>query len=173
MNKFLIILIFITSSAFAKNVTVIGTHEYSEDISTKKGCEWAKKDALIKAEQEFEGKKFLSEETEMCNEVKGKTRCVRNKLFLSESSALITNINEINKEVDPIKIEGSNKEHYICKITLNVDVEKLSNNLDSSYDFNISLNRLNFEEGDNLKIDIKLSKPVYLNIFQLLPYEKK
>ena len=149
MNKFLIILIFITSSAFAKNVTVIGTHEYSEDISTKKGCEWAKKDALIKAEQEFEGKKFLSEETEMCNEVKGKTRCVRNKLFLSESSALITNINEINKEVVLIGKQGGKS----------IRVEEISNWADTiPYEILTNLNEriprvyINWQKLEKIKL---------------------
>ena len=174
MNKYLIILIFITCSAFAETVTVTGTHTYSENVSTKDGCDWARKDAFIKAkEQALGGKKFRSEETEMCNEVDGKTSCVRNKLFLSESIGEITDYDEIKKETDEINLEGSNEEFYICKITIKANVEKLSETLDSSYDFNISFNRLNFREGENLKIDIKLSKPIYLNIFQWVPYENK
>ena len=31
----------------------------------------------------------------------------------------------------------------------------------------------NFRDGEKLKIDIVLNKPIYLTIFQILPYEKK
>ena len=35
------------------------------------------------------------------------------------------------------------------------------------------LNEKNFKEGDELKIELILNKPLYISIFQILPYEKK
>jgi hypothetical protein len=35
------------------------------------------------------------------------------------------------------------------------------------------LNEYNFRDGDNLTIDVELNKPMYLTIFQILPYEDK
>ena len=39
--------------------------------------------------------------------------------------------------------------------------------------FNVKLNEKNFRDGEELKINIELNKPIYLTIFQILPYEKK
>ena len=31
----------------------------------------------------------------------------------------------------------------------------------------------NFKEGDILKIDLLLNRPLHINVFQILPYEKR
>ena len=173
MNKFLIILFFITGSAFAEIVTVTGEHQHLRDISIKEGCDWAKKDALSKAKEKVLGLKIFSEENEMCNAVDGKSNCVRNQLFLSETLGHITAVDVIKSEESEEKFDNSENKIYVCRITIKANVEKRSNTLDASYDFGIALNNLAFREEEELEIDINLTKPVFLNIFQWLPYENK
>ena len=173
MNKFLIILFIITGSAFAEIVTVTGEHRHLRDISIKDGCDWAKKDALSKAKEKVLGLKIFSEENEMCNAVDGKSNCVRNQLFLSETLGHITAVDVIKSEESEEKFDNSENKIYVCRITIKANVEKRSNTLDASYDFGIALNNLAFREEEELKIDINLTKPVFLNIFQWLPYENK
>ena len=69
--------------------------------------------------------------------------------------------------------ENSDEETYMCKIKIQTEVIKTAQTLDSSFDFNAKLNEKNFKDGDHLKIDLILNKPIYVTIFQLLPYENK
>ena len=69
--------------------------------------------------------------------------------------------------------KNSNEEIYICEIRFQANVVKNTQLLDPSFDFNVKLNEKNFRDGEELKIDIELNKPIYLSIFQILPYEKK
>ena len=79
----------------------------------------------------------------------------------------------LEKDILIQKIENSDEQSYICKIKIQAEVIKTAQTLDNSFDFNVKLNEKNFKEGDELKIDLILSKPIYLNIFQILPYETK
>ena len=65
----------------------------------------------------------------------------------------------------------ADEEAYICKLDQRQCYKK-SNILDSSFDINVKLNEKNFKDDDKLEIDIQLTNPVYLNIFNVFPYEK-
>ena len=160
-------------SAYAEMVTVTGVARHFEDTSIKEGCELAKKHAFSKAKEKVLGLKIYSEETEMCSEIDGETNCVRNQLFLSDTLGHITNFKIIDTNKNITKIENSDENVHVCEITLEANVEKRLETLDSSYDFGIQINNLKFQENDSLTIDITLTKPIFLNIFQWLPYEKE
>ena len=53
------------------------------------------------------------------------------------------------------------------------NVTENNQSLDHSFDFNVKLNEKNFRDGERLKINILINKPVYLTIFQFQPYEEK
>jgi len=161
------------SYAYAEKITVTGEAIHFEDTSIKEGCEIAKKDALSKAKEKVLGLKIYSEESEMCSEIDGETNCIRNQLFLSDTLGHITNYKIIDKNKSTRKIENSDEDAYVCSITLEANVEERLETLDSSYDFGIQINNLKFQENDSLTIDITLTKPIFLNIFQWLPYEKE
>jgi len=111
---------------------------------------------------------------ENCSEVDGKTSCERNQFFLSSFNGEISNTIPIGKpEIASQQIDNSDERIYICKIKIQATVKKNIELLDTSFDFNVKLNEKNFREGENLKIDIELNKPLYLSIFQILPYEEK
>ena len=69
-------------------------------------------------------------------------------------------------------IDEENKRYY-CLIKIRANVKKTTNTLDASFDFNVKLNQKNFRDGEELKIDINVNKPIYLTIYQWLPYEEK
>ena len=144
---------------------------YGGGISRNEGCGLAKEKAKLKALEKVLGQKISSEETEFCSEVDGKTTCERNQFFLSQFNGDITALDELSQKVTTETI-GSD-EVYICKILIRANVVKKSNILDVSFDINVKLNEKNFKDGEELKIDIELTNPVYLTIFNVFPYEKK
>jgi len=173
MKRFLIIFFFLTFTASAEVVITEGNYIYTGNISENEACSLAKERAKLKALEKVIGQKISSEEMENCSEVDGKTSCERNQFFLSSFNGEITKLKPLGKEILTQKIENSDEQSYICKIKIQTEVTKTIQTLDNSFDFNVKLNEKNFKEGDELKIDLILSKPIYLNIFQILPYETK
>ena len=173
MKKFLIIFFFLTFTASAEEVITEGNYIYTGNISENEACSLAKERAKLKALEKVIGQKISSEEMENCSEVDGKTSCERNQFFLSSFNGEITKLKELKKDILIQKIENSDEQTYICKIKIQAEVIKTAQTLDNSFDFNVKLNEKNFKEGDELKIDLILNKPIYLNIFQILPYETK
>ena len=173
MKRFLIIFFFLTFAASAEEVITEGSYMYTGNISENEACSLAKERAKLKALEKVIGQKISSEEMENCSEVDGKTSCERNQFFLSSFNGEITKLKALGKEILTQKIEGSDEQSYICKIKIQAEVIKTTQTLDNSFDFNVKLNEKNFKEGDELKIDLILNKPIYLNIFQILPYETK
>ena len=173
MNRYLIICLFFCFSVSAEIVQTEGTYMITEDISRKEGCALAKQRAELAAREKVLGRTISSEEIENCTEVDGKTKCERHQFFLSSFNGDITGVRQIKKELIPKKIENSDEEIFICKIKIEADVIKSEHNLDASFDFNVKLNEKNFREGEKLKIDIEINKPLYFTIFQFLPYEEK
>ena len=145
----------------------------TEDISRKEGCALAKERAKLKALEVVLSFSINSEEIENCSQVDGKTSCERNQFFLSSFNGDITGVRQLKKEIIPQKIENSDEEVFICKIKIEADVTENKQHLDASFDFNVKLNEKNFREGEKLKIDIEINKPLYITIFQFLPYEEK
>ena len=144
----------------------------TEDISRKEGCSLAKERAEYKALENVLGFTITSEEIEKCSRVDGKTSCELNQFFLKSFNGEIIKSHEIEKKYITKKIENSNEEITICKIKIQADVVKIQN-FGESIDFNVKLNEINFREGEKLKIDIEINKPLYFTIFQFLPYEEK
>ncbi len=173
MKRFLIILLFLTFSASAEEVITEGSYIYAGNISENEACSLAKERAKLKALEKVIGQKISSEEMENCSEVDGKTSCERNQFFFSSFDGEITKLKELQKEILSQKIENTDEQTYICKIKIQTEVTKTIQNSDSSFDFSVKLNEKNFKEGDKLKIDLLLNKPIYLTIFQILPYETK
>ena len=172
MIRYFLIIFFIFFSASAEVVVTEDTYIYSGEISENVACSLAKEKAKLRALEKVLGQTISSDEIENCSEVDGKTSCERNQFFLSSFNGDITGLKQLNKEVTKEKI-SSGEEVSICKIKISANVKKTTNTLDASFDFNVKLNEKNFRDGEELKIDIELNKPLYLTIFQILPYEEK
>ena len=172
MSKYILIIFFVTLSAFAEVVETEGSYTYAGDISRNEGCSLAKERAKLKALEKVLGQTISSEEMENCSEVDGKTNCERNQFFLSSFNGDLTSIRQLKRDIQTERLSNG-EEIYICKIKIRAKVTKTTKTLDSSFDFNVKLNEKNFRDGEELKIDIELNKPFYLTVFQILPYEKK
>ena len=167
-----IILLLFCNISYAERVTAKGDHSYFGDTSDDDACKHALRRAKLKALEKVLGQTISSEELEKCSTVDGKTNCERNQFFLSSFGGELTKTKEVSREIKTVKIENS-KDANICLIEIKTDVKRTIQKLDPSFDFNVKLNEYNFKDGDNLTIDVELNKPMYLTIFQILPYEDK
>ena len=117
MNRLILIFLIFYFPAAAEVVTTEGIYNYTGNISENEACSLAKERAKLKALEKVIGQKISSEELENCSEVDGKTSCERNQFFLSSFNGEITQLKELDKEIITQKIENSNQQIYICKIS--------------------------------------------------------
>ena len=172
MIKYLAIFLFFCFSAFAEWVETEGEYLNTGNINPEETCALAKQRAELKALEKVTGQTISSEEMENCSEVDGKTNCERNQFFLSSFNGEIIGFKKLDEKTEITTI-SSGQEIQICKIKIRANVRKTTKILDRSFDFSVKLNGKNFKNGEELKIDIELNKPIYLTVFQWLPYEKK
>ena len=156
----------------AEWVETEGQYANPGNLSPIETCSLAKKRAELKALEKVLGQTISSEEMENCSEVDGKTNCERNQFFLSSFNGDITGLKILDEKTEQETI-SSGQEIQICKIKIRANVRKTTQTLDSSFDFNVKLNEKNFRDGEELRMNIELNKPIYLTIFQVLPYEQK
>lgn len=166
----LIIIIFYCFPSFSEIVTGEGESLHTEDISVYEGCLIAEQKAKLNALQKVGGHSISSEEFEKCAEVDGVSSCHRNHFFLSSFNADIDGLTVIDKKKSTEPVSDGNTV-YICNIKIEANVVLINQITDHNFDFNVNFNSYNFEHGDYLEIEISIINPMYLNIFQLLPYQ--
>ena len=174
MIRILLLLVFIFYSypSLAKIVTVKESVMHGEEISTKDGCMLARKNAQLKALREGLGVTTSSEELEKCSQIDGKSNCEYNQFSLITFNGVLTEVKELSKKKKTETL--SNGEiAYICEIEIKANAEPIKQITDPNFNFNVKLNEHNFKPGDNLSMEIDFTKPMYLTIFQFLPYEKE
>jgi len=163
--------IFYSFPSLAKTINVTGKYSHGSEISAKEGCESALQEAKNEAARKI-GVKISSETTQKCSEIEGKSNCERNQFYLSTFNAEFTNLEVLDKKQ---KTETLNDDEirYICEIEIVANVELIEQITDPNFDFNAKLNSYNFKSGDKLNMEIEVNTPMYLTIFQFLPYERK
>ena len=164
--------IFYTFPSLAKIVTVKESFMHGGEISTNDGCMLARKNAQLKALREGLGVTTSSEELEKCSQIDGKSNCEFNQFSLITFNGVLTEVKELSKEkkTEPL---SSGEIAYICEIEIKANVEPIKQIADPNFNFNVKLNEHNFKSGDKLTMEIGFTIPMYLTIFQFLPYEKE
>ena len=171
--KFFFLLFFCFSlPSLAKIIQAKASFMHGEEISTKDGCEFALKKAELNALQKGLNVTISSEETEKCSQIDGKSNCEQNQFFLKTFNGILTEINELSKKKRTETLDSGDIA-YICEIEIKTNVEQIKQIKDPNFNFNVKLNEHNFKSGDKLTMEIGFTIPMYLTIFQFLPYEKE
>ena len=164
--------IFYTFPSLAKIVTVKESFMHGEEISAKNGCKFARENAQLKALQEGLNVTISSEELEKCSQIDGKSNCEYNQFSLITFNGVLTQVKELSKVKTTERLD-SGEIAYICEIEIRANAEPIKQITDPNFNFNVKLNKHNFQSGDKLTLEIGFTKPMYLTIFQFLPYEKE
>ena len=164
--------IFYSFPSLAKIVTAKGSFMHGGEISPNNGCKFAREKAELEALQKVLGVTVSSEELKKCSQIDGKSNCEYNQFSLSTFNGVLTDIKVLGKKKRTETLDNGDIA-YICEIEINANVEPIKQIADPNFNFNVKLNELNFKTGDKLTMEITFTKPMYLTIFQFLPYEKE
>ena len=170
MKKIIFLLILFIYPASAEIVNSSGKHKHLGDKTKIQSCkialERAKKNAII---QSSLGQTVSSEVISKCSEIDGEFDCERNQLSLFELHGDITSYKVTDKNYE----QELGSEILFCKIDIEANVLPSKQNLDPTFHFNVKLNQEIFRSDEIIEIDINTSKPMYMAIFQWLPYGGK
>jgi hypothetical protein len=164
--------IFYSLPSLAKIVHAKGSFMHGEEISTKDGCKFAREKAELEALQKGLNVTISSENLKKCSQIDGKSNCEYNQFSLITFNGVLTEVKELSKEKKTETLDNGDIA-YICEIEIEANAEPLKQIADPNFNFNVKLNESNFKAGDNLTMEITFTKPMYLTIFQFLPYEKE
>ncbi len=154
-------------TARAEWVTAEDEYNFGPELSESEACQKAERRAKEKALKAVTGEKISSEDSLVCSEMKDAADCSLNRFTWSTIDGLIKGVRNKTMETVP-GVSGYNK----CRVSLQVDVGVAEGNPDPGFDIQVGLNRPTFRDGEALQISLSPSQPMYINVFQYLPYMK-
>lgn len=161
------VLLLATGAARAEWVRGEGKWLFGPDLSERYACEMADRKAREAAIREVTGEKLTSEDLLVCKEQKNEAECNLNRYTWSTIDGEIRGIRDRREEATG-KPGGLRQ----CTVTLEADVAMASGQPDPNFDMTVRLNRKTFRHGESLEISIVPTQPMYVSVFQWLPYEK-
>ena len=165
--------IFYSFPSLAKIVTVKGSFMHTDKISIYEGCKSAKQKAQLNALSKALNVSISQDELEKCSQIDGKSDCEYNKISLITFNGELTKVEELGKPKKSTETLNNGDIVYICEVEIKANVEPIKQIVDPNFNFTVELNSLNFKSGDKLTMEIGFTIPMYLTIFQFLPYEKE
>jgi len=171
MNRFLFPVVTVAAlfavDADADWIHAEDEYNFGPEMSESEACQKAERRAKEKALKTVTGEKISSEDNLVCSEMKDAAECSLNRFTWSTIDGLIKGTR--NKRVETVAgISGYNK----CRVSLEVDVGVAEGDPDPGFDLRVGLNRPTFRDGEPLRISLSPSQPMYISVFQYLPYMK-
>jgi hypothetical protein len=164
----LLVLIIFSFPSFAELVTTTGTHKHTGDVSRTESCKIALQKAKLKAQGQVLGEKISSEVFTNCTEIDGEYNCERKQSTLLSLNGEIIDWKYID---DPEYIDDGTI--GTCKVTIEAKVLPINQNKDPTFYFKAQLDKNIYRSNEQMEIDIEVSKPMYISVFQWLPYPLK
>jgi hypothetical protein len=144
-----------------------GEHLFGPDLSENRACDLSEQRARKDAIQKATGELLAADDFMVCREEKDKASCDLNRMTLSTINGVIRGTKKLHREIAP-GVAG----HKKCIIVLEVDVGEGIGRYDPSFDMRVVMNNRTFRSGEPLEITVTPNKPMYITVFQWLPYEK-
>ncbi|MDE1891619.1 MAG: DUF4384 domain-containing protein [Betaproteobacteria bacterium] len=148
-----------------------GVYYFGPETSEARACQAALEAAKLDALRNVGGERFSQDETMICseNEKSGDaaTQCLLNKLTWSQIGGDIQSIH-VTKQVVSDEL---GKRRCEVNITAQVSVSPGVNN--PALDSVVSLNQSIYRPGEDLTLQIVPQQPVYLTVFNWIPYAKE
>jgi len=161
------VLIFAAGTARAEWVDGHGDYSFGPDMTQSAACQKAERRAREEALKKLTSETVSSEDLMICSEKGNEAACDLNRMTWSTIDGEIKGVR--NRVV---KTEDSVSGYRKCIVDLQADVGTAKGRSDPGFDMAVKLNEKAFKEGDLLRIRIEPSQPMYISVFQWLPYEK-
>ena len=165
--SFVLALTLIPAAANAGWIGGEGEYNFGPEMAQSEACLKAERRAKEKALRRETGEKISSEDLMVCSETKDDADCSLNRFTWSTIDGLIKGVRNEKTETVP-GTSGYRK----CRVTLEVDAGVGIGKPDPGFDMTVRLNSRTFRDQEPLKIRLAPTQPMYVTVFQWLPYMK-
>lgn len=167
-GSFLLLCLLLASRVAAGEwVEGVGERLFGPDLTENRACDQAERRAREEAVRKLTGETLTSEELMVCQEKGADAACVLNRATWSTIDGTIRAVRNMRRHVGTLP--GGLRR---CAVRLEADVGVASGRRDPSFDMAATINERNFREGETLEIHVAPTQPMYIAVFQWLPYEK-
>ena len=171
MNRTIILIVsalaLLAVDAGADWISVQDEYNFGPEMSEGEACQKAERRAKEKALKVLKGERISSEDSLVCSEMKDTADCSLNRFTWSTIDGLIKGTR--NKKVETLPGISVYRK---CRVSLDVNVGVAEGKPDPGFDLQVTLNRPTFRHGEPMQINLSPSQPMYISVFQYLPYMK-
>ena len=144
-----------------------GEHLYGPNTSENGACKLAEQRARKDAIHKTTGELVVADELMVCREKGEEASCNLNRMTMSTINGVIRKVKIIQRKIAP-GISG----HKKCVIVLEADVGEGTGRYDPNFAMSVQVNNRTFRSGEAMELTIAPTAPMYISVFQWLPYEK-
>ena len=170
MNKSIAIIcamFVIPNMANAEWVRASGSYQFPSNVTEAEACQQADSRARMDAVRQLTGEALSSQEALRCSEKADEVECLRNSTIWTSVGGYIRSTRD-RVEQTVVEIENYRK----CTVSFEADVQVAQGSPDPNFDVGIILNNDIYRDGEPLKVTIKPSQRMTVQVFQWLPYQK-
>ena len=164
----LTVLLVTVAPAIAAWTTGEGDQYFGPETSEAAACRAAEESARLDALRKLHGELLSIDQQLSCRESNGhnsdNAQCHLNKILWSQIGGEIKASKLVKKDVR--EIAGSK----VCHVELVADVSIKKGRPDPGFDIEVRVNQSSFRAGEKISIELVPSQPMYVSIFNWLPY---
>jgi len=140
---------------------------FPPNVTQEEACQRAEVSARTDAIRQVAGETLSAEETMRCSEQGDEAECTRNSTIWTFVGGFIRDTRNYKSET--VVETGAIRR---CEVSFEADVFVARGKPDPNFDVGVALNNPIFRDGENLVVTLNPSLPMFVQIFQWLPYEK-
>lgn len=164
-RRLLALLLLLPAPARAEWVEARGAYLFPPTMAEAEACGYAEDRARAEAVRQVTGETIAAEDVQRCTEQGDETQCARNSALWSSMQGYIRRTGDKNVQVRPA-VAG----HRECVVGFAADVAAAEGQPDPAFDLGVSLPQPVLRHGEALVIGLSPSQPMYVQVFQWLPY---
>jgi len=154
------------SPALAEWVEAHGSYLFPPSMAETEACSYAEDRARADAVRQVTGETVAAEDVQRCTEQGDETQCARNSALWSSMQGYIRRTGDKSVRVRPAAAG-----HRECVVDFAADVAAAEGRPDPAFDVGVSLTQPVLRHGECLVIGLSPSQPMYVQVFQWLPYQ--
>ena len=167
LHWFVLLLLF-PHMACATWVDTQGSYVFPGSVSEAEACAKADDRARMRAISQITGETLSAEEIQRCNDQQGdEIQCAQNSAIWTSLGGTIVQTRNRIEQVIP-----EQESYRRCVVQFEADVQIPQGVPDPSFTIGVILNQAVYRNGEAMVIRLHPSVPMYVQIYQWLPYER-
>lgn len=159
------LMLLLPSPALAEWVEARGSYLFPPTMAEAEACGYAEERARGDAVRQVTGEAVAAEDLLRCTEQGDESQCARNSALWSSMQGYVRHSGD-----KTVRVRPGAAGHRECVVTFAADVAAAEGRPDPAFDLGVSLSQPVLRHGEALVVSLSPSQPMYVQVFQWLPY---